>query len=141
MKKTFLTLMGILFLLSALLMSQTQPVQNKLQESITRGKKVYYQTCLTCHQVDGAGIQSVNPPLIKTKWVVGDKVQLITIVLKGLNTGITVDDVDYHNVMASHADLTDLQIADVLTYVRNNFGNKAKEITEAEVKAVRSKVK
>ena len=43
--------------------------------------------------------------------------------------------------MASHKDLTDLQIADVLTYVRNSFGNKAKAVTEAEVKAVRAKLK
>jgi len=59
--------------------------------------------------------------------------------LKGSNTGVTIDDIEYHNVMASHKDLSDLQIADVLTYVRNSFGNKAKAVTEAEVKAERAK--
>jgi len=132
-----ITLVAILFALSVLFTSQT----SKLQASIERGKKVYTERCLACHQADGGGVQNMNPPLTKTKWVLGDKSQLIQIVLKGLNTGVTIDDIEYHNVMASHADLTDLQIADVLTYVRNSFGNKAKAIAEADVKAVREKLK
>jgi len=139
-----LTVMGILFVLSAILMSQNpKPVikQNKLAASIERGKKVYTARCLTCHQVDGLGVQNMNPPLVKTKWVLGDKAQLIEIVLKGKKDGVEIDGDSYSNVMASHADLTDLQIADVLTYVRNSFGNKAKAITEAEVKTVRVKLK
>ncbi len=135
------TVMSIIFLSSALLMSQTKPAQNKLRLSMERGKKVYTERCLTCHQIDGGGVMNMNPPLIKTKWVLGDKSQLIEIVLKGLSSGVTIDDIEYHNVMASHKDLTDLQIADVLTYVRNSFGNKAKAVTEAEVKAVRAKLK
>ena len=143
-KSQVLTFTGILFLLSAVLMSQTKPAssnQNKLSASIERGKKVYTDRCLTCHQVDGGGVQNMNPPLTKTKWVLGDKAQLIQIVLKGLSTGVEIDGDSYHNVMASHADLSDLQIADVLSYVRNSFGNKAKAVTEAEVRAVRAKTK
>jgi mono/diheme cytochrome c family protein len=143
-KSQVLTFTGILFLLSAVLMSQTKPGssnQNKLSASIERGKKVYTERCLTCHQADGGGVQNMNPPLTKTKWVLGDKAQLIQIVLKGLSTGVEIDGDSYHNVMASHADLSDLQIADVLTYVRNSFGNKAKAVTEAEVRAVRAKTK
>ena len=139
-----LTLTGILFISCALLMSQTKPAspnQNKLAGSIDRGKKVYTERCLTCHQADGGGVQNMNPPLTKTKWVLGDKVQLIQIVLKGLSTGVEIDGDSYHNVMASHADLSNLQIADVLTYVRNSFGNKAKAVTEADVKSVRAKTK
>ena len=82
----------------------------------------------------------MNPPLIKTKWILGEKTALITIVLKGLNTGVQIDGMEYHNVMASQADLNDLQIADALTYVRNSFGNKARLVTEAEVKTVRAKL-
>jgi mono/diheme cytochrome c family protein len=144
-KSSFLTVICILFFLSALLMSQTKkpssPAQNTLASSIERGKKVYTERCLTCHQIDGGGVQNMNPPLTKTKWVLGDKTQLIQIVLKGMSTGVEIDGDSYHNVMASHADLNDQQIADVLTYVRNNFGNKAKAVTVAEVKAVRAKTK
>ena len=137
-----LTLMTILFIaVTALVGFVASPAQSKLRASVERGKKVYTERCLTCHQADGGGVQNMNPPLIKTKYVLGDKNQLIQIVLKGLNSGVEIDGIEYHNVMASHADLSDLQIADVLTYVRNNFGNKAKAVTETEVKSVRAKLK
>jgi mono/diheme cytochrome c family protein len=112
-----------------------------LQASIDRGQKVYYDRCLTCHQVDGGGVQNMNPPLIKTKYVLGDKTQLITVVLKGLQGNIDIEGDIYHNVMPANPDLTDQQIADVLTFVRNSFGNKAKSVSTAEVKAVRAKLK
>jgi mono/diheme cytochrome c family protein len=143
-KSPFLTVIGILFCLPALLMSQTKPSssnQNTFAASVDRGKKVYTERCLTCHQADGGGVQNMNPPLTKTKWVLGDKTQLIQILLKGMTTGVEIDGDSYHNVMASHADLSDQQIADVLTFVRNNFGNKAKPLTAADVKAVRAKTK
>lgn len=142
-KSAFLTVTGILFFSFILLRSQTKPSsnQNTLAASIERGRKVYTERCLTCHQADGGGVQNMNPPLTKTKWVLGDKTQLIQIVLKGMTAGVEIDGDSYHNVMASHADLSDQQIADVLTYVRNNFGNKAKAVTASEVKAVRAKTK
>jgi mono/diheme cytochrome c family protein len=135
----------ILMACSILIMAQTTKPDAKsqaktgLQASIERGKKVYAEQCLACHQVDGGGVSGMNPPLIKTKWVLGDKSALITIVLKGMNTGVEINGDEYHNIMAAHDFLTDQQIADVLTYVRNSFGNKAKAISPAEVKAVRAK--
>lgn len=111
-----------------------------LQASIERGKDVYYLQCLACHQADAGGVQDMNPPLTGTKQVLGDKTTLVQIVLKGMK-GVPVNGDDWHNVMAPHSDLTDRQIADVLTYVRNSFGNKAKAITAAEVKAIRARTK
>lgn len=132
-----------LLALAVLLMSQTQkPAQaNPVKASIVRGKKVYAEQCLSCHQADGGGVPNMNPPLIKTKWILGDKTQLVQIVLKGMTTQTEIDGETYHNVMAAHDYLTDQQIADVLTYVRNSFGNKAKAVTMAEVKAIRAKTK
>ncbi len=116
--------------------------QPGLKASVARGKKVYDLYCLACHQDDGAGVPRMNPPLAKTKWVLGDKKQLVTIVLKGLNGGeIEIDGDKFHNPMASHAFLKDQEIADVLTYIRNSFGNKASAIAATEVKAVRTKLK
>ena len=83
----------------------------------------------------------MNPPLIKTKYVLGDKKQLITILLKGLNDPIEIDDDEFHNPMPPQPQLTDQQIADVLTFVRNSFGNKASAVTPTDVKNVRSKLK
>jgi mono/diheme cytochrome c family protein len=111
--------------------------QSADKASIERGKTVYEGTCLACHQADGSGVPNLNPPLIKTKWTLGDKNQLINVVLKGLEEEIEVDGETYHNVMPPLAYLSDQEIADVLTYVRNNFGNKASAIKEADVKALR----
>ena len=104
-----------------------------------RGKKVYDMVCIACHQADGAGMPPMNPPLIKTKWVLGSKKELIKIVLKGLKGGeIEIDGDTFNNPMPPlETTLNDQQIADVLTFVRNNFGNKASTVTVAEVKAVR----
>jgi mono/diheme cytochrome c family protein len=114
-----------------------QPAAAK--ESLARGKKVYEQYCLSCHQADGTGVPRMNPPLAGVAMVTGDKKKLIDIVLKGLNTPMEINGEEYSNPMASHAFLKDQQIADVLSYVRNHFGNKASMVTAAEVKAQRGK--
>jgi mono/diheme cytochrome c family protein len=108
--------------------------------SMDRGKKVYETVCLTCHQVDGLGVPRMNPPLVNTKWVLGPKKDLARIVLKGLKGGeIEIDGDSFHNPMPpQESNLSDLQIADVLTYVRNSFGNKASAVTPADVKAARA---
>ncbi|MFT3823878.1 MAG: cytochrome c [Chitinophagaceae bacterium] len=109
-----------------------------LQATIAEGKKVYMQTCVSCHQLDGGGVQNMTPPLIKTSYVLGDKIKLAGIVLNGMSN-VEIDEESYHNVMPPMNYLTDKQIADVLTYVRNSFGNKASAVTEKEVKAARVK--
>jgi len=83
----------------------------------------------------------MNPPLAESSNVLKDKKKIIGVVLKGMSDRVPLDDEYYSNVMASHSYLTDQQIADVLTYIRNSFGNKASAITPAEVKAVRGPVK
>ncbi len=134
-----------LLLVAVYLIAQTKPKAANQggadKASIERGKKVYETYCLACHQADGSGVPGLNPPLTKTKWVLGDKKQLITIILKGMDEPIEVDGEEYNNVMASHAFLKDEDVADVLNYVRNNFGNKASGVTPAEVKAVRATLK
>jgi mono/diheme cytochrome c family protein len=109
-----------------------------LRISKQRGKKVYEMYCLPCHMEDGGGVPRMNPPLVKTSYVLGDKKALINIVLKGMDEPIEIDGETYTNVMAPHDFLKDQEIADVLTYVRNSFGNKASLVTVAEVKAVRA---
>ncbi len=101
--------------------------------------------CGTCHQPDGKGlVDSGFPPLAGTKWAVGDEVRLIKLTLKGLMGPIEVKGKAY----AGHVPMTpfegllkDEEIAAVLTYVRNSFGNKASVVTPEAVKAVRASVK
>ena len=128
------------FILFVLLSSFAQPKPVPVSKAVMdRGKKVYDMVCLACHQADGAGMPPMNPPLIKTKWVLGNKKELIKIILKGLNGGeIEIDGENFHNPMpAQESLLTDQKISDVLSYVRNSFGNKASAVTMAEVKAAR----
>ncbi len=109
--------------------------------SLTRGAVVYKNVCITCHMADGGGVPNMNPPLTKTEYVLGDKSRLAHIVLAGLAEPIEIDGNDYKQHMPAQAYLTDQQVADVLTYVRNNFGNKASAVQVAEVKAVRATLK
>ncbi len=111
------------------------------QDVMERGKKVYNLYCLSCHAADGNGMADLNPPLIKTKGVTGDKTKLVQVILKGMDTDEEINGKVYTNNMAPLDYLTDQQIADVLTYIRKSFGNKASGVTPAEVKSIRAKTK
>ena len=102
------------------------------------GLAIYKQYCLACHQVNGSGVPNLNPPLRGTDWVLGDKTRLINVLLKGLQ-GQEIEGEMYDNAMPAHDFLDDTQIADVLTYIRSDFGNKADAVKADEVKAVRGK--
>jgi mono/diheme cytochrome c family protein len=132
MKKFILTLTG--FTLIGLALAQT----GNLKASIDSGKKVYDMYCLSCHMEDGNGVPRMNPPLSKTKWVLGDKKKLIAVILNGMDEEIDINGQSYSNTMAPHDYLKDQEIADVLTYIRNSFGNKASAVTIADVKAARA---
>ncbi|MBO9201163.1 MULTISPECIES: c-type cytochrome [Niastella] len=142
MKRVLFALL-VLVIASAFGVQQQKPQPGNLKAAMTRGKTVYEATCLACHQPDGLGVQNMNPPLVKTKWVLGDKKALIKIVLKGLQGGeIEIDGDKFHNPMPpQESTLSDQEIADVLTYIRNSFGNKASLVSMGEVKAVRAKLK
>lgn len=120
---------------------QTKPVPiNKV--ILERGKTIYLQRCLACHQLDGGGVPHLNAPLDGASAVIGpDKTKIIRIMLKGMSDRVEIDGEFYSNSMASQSDLNDQQIADVLTYIRNSWSNKASAVTPAEVKAVRAKTK
>jgi mono/diheme cytochrome c family protein len=150
-------LFSVVLLLPCLLMAQTKKTATKsgatskttsssaskssVQASVTRGNTVYATFCLSCHQADGSGVPNMNPPVIKNNWVLGSKTVLIQQILKGSNGKVEIDGEKFHNTMPAQAQLTDQQIADVLTFVRNSFGNKASVVTPAEVKTVRAKTK
>ena len=114
--------------------------QPPVKASIEAGKLVYGQYCLTCHQADGGGVQNMNPTLINTSYVIGDKGNLVSVLLNGLSH-VEIDGETYSNVMPSFSYLKDKQIADVLSYVRNSFGNKKSMVSAADVKAGRAKLK
>lgn len=113
-------------------------VEDNLQKGdMARGETLYYSYCGICHQQDGKGASGRYPPLAGADWVTGDKERLIGIVLNGLEGPIDVNGETYNNVMPQHSFLSDEDIAVVLTYVRQNFGNNADTVRVAEVAQVR----
>jgi mono/diheme cytochrome c family protein len=112
-----------------------------------KGEEIYLQDgyCGTCHQENGKGLAATGyPPLVGAKWVLGNPERLVKLTLKGLYGPIRVKSVDYPgNVPMTPYEglLDDEEIASVLTYVRNSFGNKASAIKPEFVAKVRRDVK
>ena len=143
-------LMLCVLLLPSLLMAQTRkivkadPVKATTsannQTSIQRGQAIYKAHCLACHQADGGGVGTLNPPFVQ-QWAGGEKSRIILMILKGSVGKVEIDGDTFSNTMPAQPTFNDQQIADVLTYVRKNFGIKASVVSAAEVKAVRAKAK
>jgi mono/diheme cytochrome c family protein len=102
------------------------------------GKADYNKYCLTCHQSDGSGVPNMYPPLTPGSWVGNDSDELIAIMMKGLSGKIEVNGEVYKNFMPSQAQLTNEEIADVLSYIRSSFGNNFEPVTADMVKKTRS---
>jgi mono/diheme cytochrome c family protein len=122
MKKTALA-----FLLAA---TGAVYAQDDLKASAERGKAVYMQTCMACHQPTGLGIPGAFPPFDGSEWVVGDTKRLVALVIKGYTGPITVKGVNFNNILIA----VDTQfpilkenakLADVLNYIRTAWSNKA----------------
>lgn len=91
---------------------------------INRGARVYRTLCVACHLPDGKGMATVTPPLARSDFMHADRERAILTVLKGLAGPITVNGQPYAGVMpALEQILTDAQVADVLTYSFNTWGN------------------
>jgi mono/diheme cytochrome c family protein len=123
----------------------TVPAQtnNKLiVASVARGKIVYLQRCMVCHQADGGGVPKLNAPLDGSSAVNGSDIpKLVKNIVKGLADRIEIDGEVYSNAMPAAADLKDQQIADVLTFIRSSWTNKAGAVNLTQVKQIRSKLK
>jgi len=108
-------------------------------ESMKRGQAVYSRTCIACHQPTGMGIPPVFPPLAGSEWVAKSTSIAIRNILHGMQGPITVKGVPYNSMMPPVAGLSDKDIADVVNYVNNSWGNAGPTVTEEEVKAIKTK--
>ena len=102
---------------------------------IQDGKTVYTTYCMSCHMEDGNGVEGAFPSLVKSGNL-ADKNRLVKIISQGMRGPIVVKGVKYNAEMAS-IELTDGEIADVINYIRNSWGNKAPLITASEVPAAK----
>ena len=108
-------------------------------ESVTRGQAVYSRTCIACHQPTGMGLPPVFPPLAGSEWVAKDASIAVRNIINGMQGPITVKGVSYNSMMPPVAGLSDKDIADVVNYVNNSWGNAGPNVTEAEVAAIKKK--
>ena len=116
-------------------------------EIMAAGKAIYMRDgfCNTCHQADGKGLESSGfPPLKGSQWVTGSEDRLIKLVLKGLYGPIVVNGKKYPGQVPMtpyEGMLKDDEVASVLTYVRNAFGNRAPAVNPQRVKEIRASIK
>lgn len=112
-----------------------------------QGKEIYNREgfCATCHQPDGGGLPSSGfPPLRQTPWVTGSEERLIKLVMKGMQGPLEINGTHYPGQVPMtpfEGLLNDEEIAAVLTYVRNSFGNQASPVDPALVKKIREEVR
>lgn len=121
----------------------------KLAKEFPRGAALFQSVCQTCHGTDGNGVASLAPPFNNSNWVLGDKNKLIPIVLYGLTGPVKVAGKLYTKPeingempgIGQNKDFTDEDIAQVLSYIRNSWSNKAGKITSSDVSDIRNKYK
>jgi len=115
----------------------------RLERKMQSGKKTFALRCASCHQPNGLGIANQYPPLAGSEWVTANPELITKIILKGLKGEIVVKGEKYGTSAAVNmvaVDINDREIANVSTYVRNAWGNKASELTEEEVSKIRNSI-
>jgi mono/diheme cytochrome c family protein len=139
MQRIYITLVVVFLCIAG---ASAQSSNKLVAASAARGKTVYLQRCMVCHQADGGGVPKLNAPLDGSSSVNSTNIaKLVKYIVKGFNDRVEIDGEFYENAMPAAADLTDQQIADVLTFIRNSWTNKAGPITTLQVKQTRSKLK
>ena len=109
-----------------------------LQDQVQAGQALFAGTCSVCHQGNGAGLPGVFPPLAKSDYLAADKNRAIRTVLGGLTGKVTVNGSEYNSVMPPMNQLNDDEVANILTYVLNTWGNPGGRILTEDVKKERA---
>ena len=113
----------------------------RLERKISSGEKIFAARCASCHQANGLGIEGQFPPLANSEWVSADPGVIANIILKGLKGEIIVDGKKYGTSAAVNmaaVPISDREIANVSTYVRQAWGNTSSEVTEDFISQVRA---
>jgi mono/diheme cytochrome c family protein len=118
------------------------PQQQQELTPVERGKKVFLANCAVCHQASGLGSQSQGyPPLAGSEITNGGSRRAAMVVMKGLQGPVTVKGQKYGTaVMQPWESLGDQKVADVLTYERQEWGNKGGPVTKEQIAALRKEL-
>ena len=101
------------------------------------GQLLYNKHCLSCHQADGGGVPNMQPAIAGGSWVKGDARALALFVMSGGFDSAARKDSDVGNVMPPFRQLPDADLAAILTYIRQKFGDGASPVSAAEVAEAR----
>lgn len=112
---------------------------NSMEEQIEYGRTTYMSVCQACHMGDGNGIDGVFPPLVDSDYFKNDHDKAIEAVVHGLSGEITVNDKTYDGIMPSQ-NLSDEEVANVVTFILNTFDNGGGKVSPADVKKVRESI-
>jgi nitrite reductase (NO-forming) len=108
------------------------------QQRIDAGRVLYNGTCSVCHQQNGEGLEGVFPPLANSDYLMADARRATAIVLNGLTGPVTVNGSPYNSVMPPMSQLNDDEIANILTFALNNWGNEGGVVRAGDVAEVRA---
>jgi mono/diheme cytochrome c family protein len=97
--------------------------QNKFQKYLIQGRDLYQNNCTSCHQKDGRGLKKLIPPLANADFLRANQVESARLIRNGAKIPIVVNGISYPPTMPSHPHLSNLEIAEVLTYINNSWGN------------------
>jgi nitrite reductase (NO-forming) len=106
-------------------------------DQIAAGKQLFLGTCSPCHQPEGQGVPQAFPPLAGSDFLMADKMRAVGIVLNGKTGPVTVNSNQFNSVMPPLSQLPDDDIANILTFVRNSWGNAGEAVTRDEVATIR----
>lgn len=107
------------------------------EERTASGEKLYAAHCAACHQANGQGLAGAFPPLTGSSYLAEGAGPAISVVLNGLSGPITVNGANFNAVMPGLPYLNDDEIAKILTFIMNSWGNPGGEVSPAEVAAMR----
>jgi cytochrome c len=131
-KKAILIIMGYLY--TYLLFFLAVQIHFGCQNANSEGEKLYKEYCANCHMDDGKGLEGLIPPLAQSDYLQYKKNQLACLIQNGLNEKMVVNGREYEGKMPANPKLSEVEIANILNYIQNAWGNKAEFISIQTVK-------
>ena len=125
--KILIGIVGLFILIQGTWIYQNKP----LEQSITDGEEIYLDFCIQCHLDNGEGVSGVFPPLAKSDYLINNLEMSIRGLKYGLSGPIVVNGEQYNGIMQNQG-LDDVEIADVMNYILNNWGNEFNQVITAE---------
>ncbi|OEJ99024.1 hypothetical protein A8C32_07555 [Flavivirga aquatica] len=128
-----------LLIIVVMFISVNTIAQGSLEESKKRGESIYTTNCVACHMANGEGITGAFPPLAKSDYLMENTKRAAKNIIEGVSGEMKVNGVSYYGAMVAYGALSDQEVADVLNYIRNSWGNKGGLIEVKTIKEVRKK--